>query len=60
MYIYNVTFITSDWHMSTTVVADSHDEAGEIAADFLMDSAGIDMYSFRALGIDTEYVGEAE
>jgi hypothetical protein len=58
MNLYNVTFITRDWHIGTTVVAENDADATEEAVHFLSQTARIQLDSFQMIDINVAYVGE--
>lgn len=63
MQIYNVTFIHEYWHITTTIEHDGrgahwHDEAVEMAADWIMGTSGLDLTKYNFIDIDVEYAGE--
>lgn len=62
MYEYNVTFINTDWHMTTTVECEhdpmgNDDKIADIADYVILDNCGFSPMAYANVDIDVEYVG---
>ena len=61
MFVYNVTFIHSCWHITTTVEVveyDNDEDIIEMAADWIMGTSGLELSEYKFVDIDVEYAGE--
>ena len=63
MFVYNVTFVHPDWHITTTVEhsgdgADWEDEVIELAEDWIYRTSGLELSGHKFLHIDVDYSGE--
>ncbi len=60
MFLYNVTFLTHDWNITTTVRhnSESDDDVIRAASDFLFQTARLNVNDFHLIEVDVDYCGE--